>query len=234
MTAGFRDAETGATITWRAILLDDSRYVRQEVAVIAGDRDFPLRDIVLWDFDAPGAKAVGTVKGSPVAVRHVLPGIRASALPDQRGRFARALLVAAATAGARGAIAGVLVRDRATPEGQLRRGFLEYVEDQRAHPFRTFLHYNSWYDLGYFNHYDEAGVLDRIKAFGTEMKVKRGVTLDSFLFDDGWDDPAASGIFTRGFPTDSPTPPRPRLHMARESACGCLHGEATARRRRSA
>ncbi len=69
LTAGFRDAETGATITWRAILLDDSRYLRQEVAVTAGDRDVPLRDIALWDFDAPGAKAEGTVKGSPVAIR---------------------------------------------------------------------------------------------------------------------------------------------------------------------
>ena len=52
LTAGFRDAETGATMTWRAILLDDSRYMRQEVAVTAGDRDVPLRDIALWDFDA--------------------------------------------------------------------------------------------------------------------------------------------------------------------------------------
>ena len=32
--------------------------------------------------------------------------------------------------------------------------------------------------------------LDRIHAFGRELKQKRGVTLDSFLFDDGWDDPA--------------------------------------------
>jgi hypothetical protein len=87
-----------------------------------------------------------------------------------------------------------------TDEGQLRRGFLDYVEDQRAHPFRTFLHYNSWYDLGYFNHYDEAGVLDRINAFGTELKVKRGATLDSFLFDDGWDDPASLWNFHSGFP----------------------------------
>src|SRR5579862_3604969 len=43
LTAAFRDAETGATIIWRAILLDDSRYLRQEVAVMAGDRDVPLR-----------------------------------------------------------------------------------------------------------------------------------------------------------------------------------------------
>ena len=44
------------------------------------------------------------------------------------------------------------------PENQLRRGFQAYLENERAHPFRTFLHYNSWYDIGYFNRYtqDEA------------------------------------------------------------------------------
>ena len=46
-------------------------------------------------------------------------------------------------------------------EGQLRRDFLAYVERERAHPYRTFLHYNSWYDIGYFSKFDEAGALDR-------------------------------------------------------------------------
>ena len=37
------------------------------------------------------------------------------------------------------------------PEGQMRRGFLAYLERERAHPYRPFLHYNSWYDIGYFS-----------------------------------------------------------------------------------
>ena len=200
LTAGFRDAETGATMIWRAILLDDSHYLRQEVAVIAGDRDVPLRDIALWDFDAAGAKAVGTVKGSPVAVRTFFLGfehpLSTTNVADSHVRCSlpRQLPVRAGQTMACSSVIG------ATAEGQMRREFLDYVEDQRAHPFRTFLHYNSWYDLGYFNHYDDAGVLDRIKAFGTELKVKRGVTLDSFLFDDGWDDPASLWNFHSGFP----------------------------------
>lgn len=200
LTASFRDEQTGAAVRWRAILLDDSRYLRQEVTVTAGAGDFPLREIALWSFDAPGARAVGTVKGSPVAIGTLYLGfehplsttsvagtyVRCS-LPRQLPVRAGQSLVCSSVIGA-------------TAEGQLRREFLEYVEDQRAHPFRTFLHYNSWYDLGYFNHYDETGVLDRINAFGTELKVKRGVTLDSFLFDDGWDDPASLWNFHSGFP----------------------------------
>ncbi|MGA3236647.1 MAG: enterotoxin [Bryobacteraceae bacterium] len=200
LTAAFRDAETGAVLTWRAIVLDDSRYVRQELTIVAGAQDFPLREIVLWDFDSPGAKAVGTVKGSPVVAGSFFLGfehplsLTSVASPHVRCSLPRQLPVRAGQSLACSSVIGT------TPEGQLRRGFLEYVEDQRAHPFRTFLHYNSWYDLGYFNHYDEAGVLDRIKAFGAELKVKRGAALDSFLFDDGWDDPSSLWNFHSGFP----------------------------------
>ena len=87
-----------------------------------------------------------------------------------------------------------------TRPGQLRRDFLAYVERERAHPYRTFLHYNSWYDLGYFTPYDEAGALDRINAFGRELSEKRGVKLDSLLFDDGWDNHHSLWQFNGGFP----------------------------------
>ena len=87
-----------------------------------------------------------------------------------------------------------------TRPGQLRRDFLAYVERERAHPYRPFLHYNSWYDIGYGNEYDEAQALDAIDAFGTELTQRRGVTLDSFLFDDGWDDRKTLWAFNEGFP----------------------------------
>ena len=35
------------------------------------------------------------------------------------------------------------------PEGQLRRGFLFYMERERARRSAPFLHYNCWYDLGF-------------------------------------------------------------------------------------
>ena len=70
----------------------------------------------------------------------------------------------------------------------MRRAFLAYLERERAHPYRTFLHYNSWFDIGFFTPYTQQDALDRIHAMGTELNKKRSVTLDSFLFDDGWDD----------------------------------------------
>ncbi len=88
------------------------------------------------------------------------------------------------------------------PPGQMRRGFLHYVERERAHPYRTFLHYNSWYDIGYFKPFSEKDCLEVIGAFGRELVEKRGVKMDSFLFDDGWDDTSKGGEwrFHSGFP----------------------------------
>ena len=85
----------------------------------------------------------------------------------------------------------------------MRRDFLAYLERERAHPYRTFLHYNSWYDLGYFTPYTATDAVDRINAFGRELTEKRGVKLDSFLFDDGWDKHDSLWKFNAGFPMDS-------------------------------
>ena len=87
-----------------------------------------------------------------------------------------------------------------SPPGQMRRAFLNYLERERAHPYRPFLHYNSWYDIGYENPYDQADALDVIHAFGEELATTRHVKLDSFLFDDGWDDPRTLWNFNAGFP----------------------------------
>jgi hypothetical protein len=84
--------------------------------------------------------------------------------------------------------------------GQTRRDFLTYVERERAHPYRPFLHYNSWYDIGYFSQYSEAEAIGAIQAFGDQLVRQRGVVLDSFLFDDGWDDPQTLWGFYAGFP----------------------------------
>ena len=67
-------------------------------------------------------------------------------------------------------------------------------------PYRPFLHYNSWYDLGYFSKFNEPEALAVIAAFGEELQRKRGVELDSFLFDDGWDDPKTLWGFPQRIP----------------------------------
>jgi len=187
-------------VTWRVILRDGSNYVRQEFEVTAKSADVPMREVRVIDFHSPNARVIGTVKGSPVVAGLLFAGfedpLSTCAVAGDRARcwVERELPLKAGHSVTYSSVVG------ATAGGQLRRGFLHYVERERAHPYRTFLNYNSWYDLGYFSKYDEAGALGVINAFGTELTKKRGVPIASFLFDDGWDDPATLWQFNSGFP----------------------------------
>jgi hypothetical protein len=88
----------------------------------------------------------------------------------------------------------------AYPKGLLRRAFQVYLEKERVHPYRPFLNYNSWYSLGFFNKYNETSALAVTKSFGENLVKKRGVKMDSLLFDDGWDNDETLWRFHAGFP----------------------------------
>ncbi len=187
-------------VTWQLILRNGSNYLRQEATITAKSSDLALREVRIVDFHSPVASVVGTVKGSPVVAGQIFVGfedpLSSCAVAGDRARcwIERELPLKAGQSVTYSSVFG------AVNFGQLRRGFLRYLERERAHPYRTFLHYNSWYDLGYFSKYDEAGALQVINTFGTELTQKRGVPISSFLFDDGWDDPATLWQFNSGFP----------------------------------
>ena len=88
-----------------------------------------------------------------------------------------------------------------TPPGQMRRAFLYYLERERAHPYRPFLHYNSWYDTAW-NPFalNETNCLEAIRLCGDRFIKPHGVVMDALVFDDGWDDPKTLWQFHRGFP----------------------------------
>jgi hypothetical protein len=200
VTVTLQDASGRIEVVWRGILRDGSNYIRQEVALRAIGGALPLREISLLDFNSPNAIVTGTVRGTPIVIgnsyfafEHPLAnnGLDGDRI---RCRMLRTLPLRPGTTLEFSSVVGV-----AHP-GQMRRDFLAYIERERAHPYRTFLHYNSWYDIGYFNKYTEAEALAVIAAFGAELHDKRGVTLDSFLFDDGWDDSKTLWHFNSGFP----------------------------------
>ncbi len=185
---------------WSVILLDSTSYVRDELTLTAQEGDLAIKQVRLIDLPLPGATVSGTVAGSPIVTADAyfgfehpisqsrVSGGRATAWID------RDLPLRAGSPVTYSAVFGV------GRPGQMRRDFLAYLETERAHPYRTFLHYNSWYDLGYFTPYTEADAVDRIHTFGQELTAKRGVQLDSFLFDDGWDNHGSLWGFNSGFP----------------------------------
>jgi hypothetical protein len=195
-----RDTASHAQVTWAVVLRDGSHYVRQTVTIHAVGQDLAVSKVQLLDLRLPGAHVVGSVKGSPIVAGNLFLGfehpLSDSKVVDDRAvaDLDRELPLKAGQSVTYSSVIG------AAEAGQMRRDFLAYIERERAHPYRTFLHYNSWYDLGYFNPYDAKGALDRVNAFGRELHDKRGVALDSYLFDDGWDNHASLWSFNQGFP----------------------------------
>ncbi len=198
---GARLAQVGGTLTvrWSAELRDGGNYVRERFRVETR-RELDVASVMLLDLALAGAVVAGQVDGSPLVAGDVFLGIehpmaQASVVGGRASaRLQRALPLRAGVPVEYSAVIGV------APAGQLRRGFAAYLEAERAHPFRTFLHYNSWYDIGYFTPYSEADALGAIRAYGEQLVRARGVQLDSFLFDDGWDDTAHLWQFHAGFP----------------------------------
>ncbi len=92
--------------------------------------------------------------------------------------------------------------------GQARRSFLAYIERERAVPYRPFVHYNDWYEIGIrlHDHKDpmkrtsEPMWLELLDIWHKELCIKRRTKLDGFVIDDGWDDFDSLWDFHRGFP----------------------------------
>jgi hypothetical protein len=193
------DASHSMRVTWKAMLREHANYVREEVTIHAAEQPLALSQIVLIDAVVPGAIVSGHAKGSPVTAGTWFFGFE-HPLSDCRVRADRAscwlsreLPIQPGQGVTYSAVFG------ATHPGQLRRDFLAYLEFERAHPYRTFLHYNSWYDLGYHDRYNEQDAVTEVNRFGEQLTKQRGVKLDSFMFDDGWDDPTRLWKFNPGF-----------------------------------
>lgn len=178
----------GVRVRWRAELLDGSHYIHQSFSVEAmSNTPVRLSNIELLDLHLPGAKTAGVVPGCPVVGSGMFAGVEMPgsqntvAGNDVRVGFTCQLELSARQSYSFGTVVGV------APEGQMRRAFLCYLERERARPSKPFLHYNCWYDLGFAA--DAAKILDVVSNFNTELVQKRGVPVESYLVDDGWDTP---------------------------------------------
>jgi len=190
----------GLTIQWEAELKDGSNYIKQRWSFHTKD-SLEIVKYKMLEIPSANAKTMGTVDGTPLvsnemffALEHPMSKNEIneksadSYLPRQEVlKHSDSLIITT--------VFGV------TPKDQLRRGFLCYVERERAHPYRPFLHYNSWYDLSWIDRkMNDSLCLDRIKMYGDSLIKKRKVKLKAFLFDDGWDDNASLWEVSKFFP----------------------------------
>lgn len=186
ISATFRDKEAGLLVQWRAELRDGSSYVKETFRIKAS-KPVDLRKIQLVDLPSSSFTVKGDVPGSPLVDEKAgtfagieLPVAKAQA-NDGKGviGFDCELPMAAGSTQTFTTVLGVW------PKDQLRRGFLYYLERERATPYHQFLHYNGWYDDGL-----DPTEKTLIKTAGEYRKElgARHVRLDGFVLDDGWDD----------------------------------------------
>jgi len=178
---------SGLRALWRAELRDGANHFRQTLEISSGSNaSLPLRGVELTDLRQPGLRVIGSVPGCPSAGEGFFAGLEmpgSGSRVDAEGvrqAVACDLQVSSASRIRFGSVLGVYA------DGQLRRGFLRYMERERARASRPFLHYNCWYDLGYG--VDQPKMIEVVKAFEAELVRKRGVPVLSYLVDDGWDD----------------------------------------------
>ena len=144
--AVLEDDKSGLRVEWRLELRNGSEYVRQKVTLSAPQHDLAIRVVRLVDAMLPDARVVGTVAGSPVVAGDFFLGFEYPLSVSQvvRGEaiaeLERTLPLPKGQSITYSSVVGV------APKGQMRRDFLAYIERERAHPYRTFLHYNSWFD----------------------------------------------------------------------------------------
>ena len=204
ITIKLASSDNDFSVEWRAILRDGSNYVRQEVMLTAGSKPVEVEETVLLEYGEPNAKVMGVVDGSPVAIGDMFfaqehPLSRSQVLQGNSKGFRCSLTLGVRLNPGESIVQSSVIG--VVPQGQLRRGFLYYLERERVQPYRQFLHYNSWYDIGFgVEKIQDSKLLDVIERFGNELVKQRKISLDSFVLDDGWDDPASLWQFHKELP----------------------------------
>ena len=128
----------------------------------------------------------------------------ADAVPDNlvRGSWVRKTSLKPGKSWKVNAVIGLFAPD------QQRRSFLSYIEREKPVPYRTFVHYNDWYEVGIVRHdfkdpmqrTTEQISMEIAKTWKRELYKKRKTKIDAFVIDDGWDDFNSLWDFHIGFP----------------------------------
>ncbi|CAE7856057.1 unnamed protein product, partial [Symbiodinium sp. KB8] len=183
---------------WSAELRDGSNYLKLSARLSYRGRSADEKsadgdpeaeaELCLLSGNLPGSSVAGKVDGVPITSDDFFFGLEhpQGLNSAKAGDYRCCLKQHTAKIKEHGPHAALVLG--VTVPGQVRRSFLHYLERERAHPSRKMLHYNSWYDIGTGQQFDAKQAINRLDHIARELS-RRGVMLDSFLLDDGWDDP---------------------------------------------
>ncbi len=176
------------------------------------DGTFALRVFVENKTESIDASSTMTVKiynaKEGVVVNTAIVGIQ--------GLWSRNTTLAAGDTWKVAAVVGLVAQDGTQSktnirETQKRRSFLAYSERERAVPWRTFPHYNSWYELNInrnnaapgseHTNFTAEDILAVMEQWKEKYFDKYGEGIAAFVIDDGWDN-YGPWTFHSGFPNE--------------------------------
>jgi hypothetical protein len=217
LSARLTSTAPSCDVLWRAVLRDGANYIRQEVTLQPLREPLESVELVLLQMHVPQAGIAGRVDGSPVVsdtmffgVEHPASSSRILDSDTLRCSYPYHGAVTPAEPLTLGSVIGVF------PPGQRRRGFSHFVERERAHPYRPFLHHNNGEQIGLtywelirlkkdaqaaqFRASQEQHWRKLMEQIGREVVERRGAKLDAFAHDFEWDDENLVWQFHQGFP----------------------------------
>ena len=174
---------------WSAELRDGANYVKIALRLLPSATIQNLTEVCLVGGSLEGASSAGQVDGVPVVSNDFFLGVehpKASNVCRSDGTYRCCLQLGKTDMAMREPYTTLTLGVNAP--GQKRRSFQHYLELARAHPSRRMLHYNTWYDIGTGQEYSAEDVRSRLHEMARQLGG-RGLALDAFLLDDGWDDP---------------------------------------------
>lgn len=194
------------SIVWRAVLRNDSHYLRTEMDIQAA-KDLPMKGIVAMNYlvaknsayTAP--EVVGNTRGAILASNHIFAGLETpmglNSSKDEgnathiEGLWRRNTTLKAGKTWNISSVVGLVA-----PK-QLRRSFLAYSERERAVAWRPYPVYISWYELNidrnnaqapsYKGNMTVEQCADVVSHWKTHFYDKYQMAPKAFVWDDGWD-----------------------------------------------
>lgn len=186
IVAELQSTDGGWSFRWSATLRDASNDIQIECEVLKTPAGVSIKRLTLLDLAAADARTEGKTKGSVAVAGSFFFAYQHPAAENlgKDGRVVCSLDYVYGKSLRQTAAIGV------APAGQLRRAFLYSINRNRAFPHRTFLHYNAWLDINTpWKDMTEDEALHVIEQWKSLLVEKHGTVLDSFVIDDGWDNP---------------------------------------------
>ncbi|WP_343758885.1 discoidin domain-containing protein, partial [Clostridium oceanicum] len=198
-------------LTWNVILRNNSNNIRQEFTYKAIDNAVNIKDYKLFDLSIENQNLakVNNDDGSPVTAKDIFMGLESPLAKINVQDTSVSINIGSMNELTPGKSRTYTTGIGVSPTNQVKRAFRYYLERERLHFRRPLLMYNSWWTFP-MNDYDqnhpelgpgetvqptEEQLTGFINMYG-EALGSRGVTVDSYQIDDGWDNIDANPVWS--------------------------------------